>query len=86
MRDRALEGREVHLAPRALVYNRVRSDAARLLVVQNIVLRRRYDVLGLDRRDNCGGHPRAEVGVLAAAVLEVAAIHGDARNIQTRPQ
>ena len=86
MRNGALEGRQVNLAPRALVYYRVRSDATRLLVVQHIVLRRRYDILGLDRRDNRRGHPRAEVGVLAAAIFEIATIERNARDVEPRPQ
>ena len=86
MRDRALEGRQVDLAPRALVYYRIRSDAARLLVVQHIMLRRRYDIQGLDRRDNRRGHPRAEVGVLAAAIFEIATIERNARDVEPRPQ
>ena len=86
MLNGALEGRQINLAPRALVYYRVRSDATRLLVVQHIVLRRRYDIMGLDRRDNCRGHPRAEVGVLAAAIFEIATIERNARDVEPRPQ
>ena len=86
MRNGALEGREVDLAPRALVYNRIGSNSARLLVVQHIMLRRRYDILGLDRRDNCRGHPRAEVGVLAATIFKIAPIGRNARDVEPRPQ
>ena len=86
MGDRALEGRQVELAPRALVYDRIGSNSARLLVVQHIMLRRRYDILGLDRRDNSRGHPRAKVGVLAAAVLEIATIERNAGDVEPRPQ
>ena len=86
MRDGALEGRQIHLAPRAFIYNAIGSNSTRLLVVQHIMLRRRYDILGLDRRDNCGGHSRAEVGVLAAAIFEIATIERNARDVEPRPQ
>ncbi len=83
--DRGLEGGQVDLAQRALVDHRVRVVAVELGVVGREVLDRGADALGLHAADVADRDPRGEERVLAE-VLEVAAVHGRAVDVDARSE
>ncbi len=82
---RGLEGGQVDLAQRALVDQRVRVVAVELGVVGGEVLDRGADALRLHAADVADRDPGGEEGVLAE-VLEVAAVHGRAVDVDARSE
>ena len=81
-----LEGRVVALEARRCVDGRAHGVAVRLLLVEGEVLRDGEDAAVLEAADVRSHEPRAEVRVLAAEVLGVAAAGGDAVHVDARSQ
>src|SRR5262245_9201067 len=78
--DRDLESKQIGLAVRVGIDDRVQPMTVGFVAVQRVVLERRDDALALDSIDGFGAKNRGMVGILGV-ILEVPAVARVAREI-----